>query len=1341
MPPSLTLETLVASQFYDRPTLHQVLDINASKILLTHCPQMGDLNSLAKLSLIRENTPAKPVNVVELLLETFMKGEPLTLSGTDHLALTTSADASGKYALGDGVAESLNAELTTLLNGLIQTFEEAQVSFWNALTGGLDVTRLRWMEQVLKVALLACIEQQGLEAHEKKSLHAALDGDSVTSQAYALRVSLLYQGLSTELKLADWLLIDKSSTVATYLWCKPCGIVHGFKSEQALGSALQAAMADRHDFDELSWSHHPLSSNPFEFQALQLLAGSIEDVERLELGSFERAEKLQEQLHHLSAPARHFSDLILIDEQKWESVIPSWLKQASYQHQYDYGRLLLEWVVAQTNSHYSLVNTHVESIEQYAIRRLREQMHTDHPQQAPLDPNLLMITVEANETTVPVEDVFSDVAFLPATPAISTCDISLAQLAIFRLDVDNGEFTTKVRTRDNDQPLPDGLTLEYLQGLIETVNIGGTYPAYLKQQLEVAAIHPGWLQDCARAWRKSLLLNAFKAVTTNRLSTAGFNTIADFCNAPEAHGHRLSIAPLAFQTGSHPNSQDVVAGMFVLQLPSLNRWLLYRPWQQDDSLLEFDAFKGILEKLIHDEKLQASILCWMDEEASTLHAIEGLAHPHLKSFLESALEFLSPERALLLDLQAKPQMIFAPFQGELDQHLYEAWILYLSRLSMARSPSNAKLRHEQWRLIAWAIFDVASMFACGWVGDMVVLINILRTLDRDLPALAEADETQKAGAFVDLLYNAIMVSMHGAGKIHEASAPPEPTAFRLENKVGHARTKRDIFNEPTPSAEAGNRAPQTRLPADEPHAQAEALQARIDQQEQKLKSIESVIERGEKALPQEHGDATSLHQERDALALHVFLQVKKLGQLVAALKKATQGGMRASRHFAKNLKKLGHYRARLNSVNESYFRFTRDRLTEIQVPDGPGKSLEDYDHYLSALRNNVKHRLKLLESLALFEDAPPAQPGKPSPKQRLFEQGMTELKLLGDVNEELEQLSILPPITIHDVPARPLSSRFDEVLATQKAIESSPESFSEEERVEKLGEALDTYNASIAKVEYALKDLDPWLDSKGLGDLLNYLKKLKRLTLRQLGETTRVRPSGDTGTTKPSSDHTAPAEQGKATPAPASLGKAKTKHITQMLMNADQAFSKYAKDYGSQPSTLANLMDDYIEGLKRAASDVVAAASPPEGLEQKLKLAITELQERSLALQIEARMKSTHPDVESLRFLLEHDKVYLRAGTTNKRLQRADDFLDVYTIHRRSDGSELPWEAHFHYGRNVKNPLDFSAGHLKSGQSPSYQMLNARAIGTSQRVDLSRAVLKRATAKQLVPFPKQRKLA
>lgn len=966
MPPSLTFETLVASQFSDRPTLHQVLDINASKILLTHCPRIADLDSLEELFLIRESAPNKPVNMGELLLETFMKGEPLTLSGTDHLALTTSADATEKYALGAGVAESLNAELTTLLNGLLQTFEEAQVSFWNALAGGLDVTRLRWMEHVLKVALLTCIERQGLGAHEKKSLYAALDGDSVTSQAFALRVSLLYQGLSTELKLADWLLIDKSSTEATYLWCKPCGIVHGFRSEQELGSAMQAAMADRHDFDELHWSHHPLSINPFEFQALQLLAGSIEGVESLELGSFESAEKLQEQLHHLSDPASHFSDLIQIDEHTWESLIPNWVRQASPQHHYDYGRLLMEWVVAQTNSHYSLGSTHVESIEQYAIRRLCEQMHTDHPQQTALDPNLLMITVEANESTVPIEDVFSDIALRPATPDISTRDISLAQLAIFRLDVDRGEFTTQVRRRDNDQPLPDGLTLEYLESLIETVDIGRTYPCYLKQQLDVAATHPGWLRDCAQAWRKSLLLNAFKAVATNRLSADAFNMIADFCNAPEAHGQLVSIAPLAFQTGPQPNSQDVVAGMFVLHLPSLGRWLLHRPWQQDNALLEFDAFKGILEKLIQDENLQASILCWMDEKASTLHAIEGLAHPHLKSLLESTLEFLNPERALLMDLQPKPLMIFAPFQGELDHHLYESWILYLSRLSMAQSPSNAKLRYEQWRQIAWAIFDVTSMFAYGWVGDMVVLINTLRTLEQDLPALAEGGDTQKAGAFVDLLYNAIMVTMHGAGKIHEASALPDSTPTSLEGKVSPARNKRDTFDEPMPSAEAVNRTSESRLPADEPHGQAEALQARIDQHEQKLKSIEDAIERREKDL----GDAASLHPEPDALALHVFLQVKKLGQLVAALEQATQGRMRANRHFAENLKKLGRYRARLNSVNDSYFRLTRDRLTEIQVPDGPGASFEDYNYYQSALRNNVKHRLKLLESLALFEDAP-----------------------------------------------------------------------------------------------------------------------------------------------------------------------------------------------------------------------------------------------------------------------------------------------------------------------------------------------------------------------------------
>jgi hypothetical protein len=266
MPQSLPLAYLsfkqqVAQQFANRPSLREVVASAGYDALVARYPwtreNHPELRSIAGFSILHsldEELPAQQSNLVDTLLEHFLSGQPMALEPTDQLSLNPPTVFRPQHvapAIDIRMAD-LNTDYDDVLATLCETFQQAQISYWNGRDGDSDVTRLQWMKQVLKAALLATLEHQGLDSDQKALLYTLLARSHTTVDVQALQVSLgnpgnvAHEGCRTcssrAKKMRDLV-----------LWCSPpvpCAV----STASAFAAALRDELSEHHAFDTMTWA-------------------------------------------------------------------------------------------------------------------------------------------------------------------------------------------------------------------------------------------------------------------------------------------------------------------------------------------------------------------------------------------------------------------------------------------------------------------------------------------------------------------------------------------------------------------------------------------------------------------------------------------------------------------------------------------------------------------------------------------------------------------------------------------------------------------------------------------------------------------------------------------------------------------------------------------------------------------------------------------------------------------------------------------------------------------------------------------------------------------------------
>ncbi|WP_060500603.1 hypothetical protein [Pseudomonas sp. NBRC 111133] len=775
--PSLSFRQWVATYFANRPSLREVVATIGFDALVARYPwtreQHPQLHSIKGFSILHDTDDepsTQPDNLVDTLLEHFLSGRQMALKPTDRLSLNPPAIFRPKAQAPtiDIRMADLNIAYDDMLATLCEAFQQAQVSFWNGCEGDSDVTRLRWMQQVLKAALLGTLERQGLDSDQKALLYAVLAQAKTSATVQGVQVSLRAPGNTVHEVLPDLLITGKKNARDLVLWCKPSGTVRGFSGLAAFATALRDELSESHAFDTMSWACTALDEDPFGYQARQLLNSLLQKIDRVQLGAIEHVSDLEDEFSQLSDPSSIFPACFRLEQTTPAITRPDWLDKATVTDRFQYHIALLELSARQMLEQGEGSLDGIEDLQQYTVRRLREQIRDDHPAQVPLNPDQVEITISQVVQTSSVG---------PATLKYLRT-ISLTELAISRLPLGSDQVASAIQL-SGQQASDTWMDLDYVHALVAAVDVGGQYPQYVHDQLKTDPDKRH--QRFAEEWRGALLLSALQAKIAGHLNERNWQVVADFCRRKAHAGASLKLAPLSFNSVPDGPVANRVHGMFVIELPATGAWLLYCPMNTTQPIRQFDSHLQLMSSIRTEQSLQQGILPWLDDDARSIYADDGFNHPHLHAGLMELAHLLGPVSGLAADaierLRAPVTLAFTPWPDAVDEKMFEARADLLLLLASWQSVSNAQ---QRWALVvrfAWLAFNTVTPLLRGPLGVLAWLVAALLSIKDDLTALTQGSTEEKLLAGTDILLNLAMLLAHGpaaSGPEPERPLPPRP---------------------------------------------------------------------------------------------------------------------------------------------------------------------------------------------------------------------------------------------------------------------------------------------------------------------------------------------------------------------------------------------------------------------------------------------------------------------------------------------------------------------------------------------------------------------------------------
>lgn len=772
----------VATHFAERPSLRSVMAHAAFEVLVDRYPWIRSnhpgLRSLEGMAIVHAPTDegaARQSDLIDTLLTHFLGSTPLSLAPTDQFSLKPPAvfrpqpQAPTIDLRMDVVGRAFNDMLTTLTVAL----QQAQVSFWNGGEADSGVSRLRWLEQMIKAALLSELESQGLPIDAKRLLYACVAEDSSAPAMQGLQVTLQQGGEAHHLVSADLLMIAERNENRLVLWCKPSGTVRSFDDLSTFALALRDELADHYGFDTLAWACKPVEGNAFRYQACQLLNGVLQAIERVQLCAIARVDDLERLYSQLCDPSVAFAEHTCIARQAPAIPLPAWLAQAGISDRFDYHRAMLALSARQALTAATTAADDFEDLQQYTTRRLREQMSADHPGKAVPASDQLLVSISQV-----VEISSTGPARLePLKP------VSLTELAISRLQPNLQAVATAV-TAAGTQPVEGWLDLDYVNRLVNTVDVGGQYPLYIHEKLQDPVDRDQRIQRFAREWRSSLLLDALQARIEGRLGEQACQALMLFCRDTTTATAPVSVAPLAFHCAPGASRANRVHGMFVIVVAQPRIWVLYRALAAGRRLLAYTSEALLMADIRAPGELQQSILAWLDDADRPIYDNGGFTRPHLHPQLSELADLLGAGTVLtehaLEQLRAPANLAFAAWSDDLPTQLLQSHAEAMVLLASRQSVSNAQLRWAMVVQLGWMAFNTVTTLLRGPAATVIWLVGTVVSLETDLSALATGSLEEKALAASDLLANIALLLVH----VHDMAPPQRVQPEKAELYLG-----------------------------------------------------------------------------------------------------------------------------------------------------------------------------------------------------------------------------------------------------------------------------------------------------------------------------------------------------------------------------------------------------------------------------------------------------------------------------------------------------------------------------------------------------------------------------
>lgn len=795
------VKNAVQAHFSTRPTLRSVIAQMLADTFAEKFPPLSIRPADLYLALPRDGGGRALRPLLKVALEQVADGSFPDLS-TRHNLDAYLSDATGTRlgtpSNGDTIDYDLNvvsAAIQELPSIVFVGFQDALAAYWSQ-DSHISGSRWQWLAGILQGQLRnAAIRESGDDRHQLQVLstlanypsreaRAGLAGPQNALHVYTLETRLVREATSLTLQSSEILVVN-----GTRAWLYAVsGRIESFANLDAFGQAWGERMAQQFLADTITWHRYEPDGNIFEVQAALACNQQLEDLAALSLPAGTSVDDVQALFESLTNPANLFDPSPVTAPQTLspiQAALPGWLRDASPAERFAYRQCLLEQASLRRLTRGEGYLDELDDIRTYAATHLNHQLCLDR--NAALRGTRTCTDLEQSKYRAQdLELTFHVPVGTLQSGYIQKVVMSLVDLALKNL---SGRPAGRMTVRHTgSQAIEAWLTPEYLLQLIQRVNVGLNYPAYIQQALlsDTAEAQKRKRQFCAQRpidLKTQALEHKIKGEAG--LTARGVRCIHAVVGTQRADRwvdtDEIVMRALAFQRKPGAKA-DVAQNMFIIEprAPQSGPHLLYRPAYRD-AVLEFASRDSLLAAIAQPGEVQESVLAWLSDDARVVYSNGGFKEPHYVRISGLGADFPPlprvPKPATLADAEDEHN---DPIQqalnsGQLMEYLYVCEARQLLDQADRESTSNAESR---WALILEGLqlgFNTLLMLVRGPLAAAGWLIQLALSLKQDLPALESNDPIAREQAWVDLLLNISMVLIHQG---LPAQVPARPMAER-----------------------------------------------------------------------------------------------------------------------------------------------------------------------------------------------------------------------------------------------------------------------------------------------------------------------------------------------------------------------------------------------------------------------------------------------------------------------------------------------------------------------------------------------------------------------------------
>ncbi|WP_225908591.1 hypothetical protein [Pseudomonas lactucae] len=760
----------VSATFASRPTFESVVQRTFTAAISEHYPGLALDWSTLQLALPVAGGAWRFEPFAAKILDYLASGTPVDFNEVGALApyLTQRPPTPIKTPTGHWldmhVIDTLVRELPwSVPIGL----QNALTDYWNP-TPEDATNRWRWLSDTLRDTLqLAALQQPDLSDAARQTLQQVINCPAYAQRvkrygtaatyAYTLETRLHHDNQDSALLSPQLMLVRTVNTDTVVLLCQPDGTLRTFASVDALGQYWSEHVAGHYIIEAVTWERYEVQGSVFEHQAALILNQQLQHIGALRLPSDLGLSNLQALYRDISDPAHAFLDepqTATTFENTLREKLPGWLQHASTEQRAAYRRHSLGLASNIRLNKGQTFLSDITDIHGFTVNALTQALETTAKGSA-----------AAPESYHPDNVQLTFTHYIGAIGAVGIPDIqrmSLTELAIRNL-VGQPKGTLTLAHSDG-LPLPAWLTPDYItrgDGLIERVDIGTTYPDYLKQQLLSESPQALARQRLfADQLRDQLPLMALELHLKNEASITnlGARYVAALVQSDpderRVDGNAVVLRCLALLRNLEA-PMDVVANMFIIEAldNTTGPHLLYRPLYPD-ALREFATREDLLNAIAQPGALQTSVLTWLPEAARPVYDNGGFLEPHYIRFGlgDEFAPITTPSPAYLADNGASHELLQYLLNGQLFDYLYGS---NAGALIDQASTTAVSTRSSRWQMLletGGAVF--ASLVLPLLRGPALLsawLVTLAASLEQDVPALQSQDPVTRELAGADVL--------------------------------------------------------------------------------------------------------------------------------------------------------------------------------------------------------------------------------------------------------------------------------------------------------------------------------------------------------------------------------------------------------------------------------------------------------------------------------------------------------------------------------------------------------------------------------------------------------------